>query len=700
MSRDFRGVPFSTLPEPTAPDFTFRLRNMLSEIDAWARDQSQAMGRISRGEVPDGSGDPIAPGGIDLPDDVGAVMFIDSGPSIGTDGSVFFWDTASSLLAVGHNAPSARVHLDLSVDVSAVPNSTISGGNAAGSEWSSSSLGLLGTGAAPDASVDIDEGFPANDSDFIRSNGTPASGFSKCVFGLSDTIPLGVGTYTVTIRASKDTTGNPDPGFFIELYRADGDGEVSVDMFPSLTTSMATYTTDITISASPSLSGGTANSIAFRTVGDPKERVLIAAVTVTSGITGIDLFRWDTNSIQSGRIANDGHVGIGTGSDSLSPMLTVEPDGAAVVAQKIIGATSQSGNLLEFRTQADALLSRVKSDGTWDGPISTTSAIAVTDSAFSILDDGTPSRVAKFQCSGISNSTTRTFTFPDVSGTLPTLENNHTITNTGVWTFSNDLSNGPLIFVNPGGGVVANQGLTLFDGSGFLGEIQTALGGFTADRAWAFPDESGTIVVSSATTQYTLVLNTGSGMISSTAGVGASFRDTTTNTKRLRMILSGSVGNNTFTLTNTAARNYGFGNLSGNVVVVGDDPPAVASGALGKVDLTGQTAGIGSTNLSNTPPAGLYRVDVYAACTTASGSGAPTLDVNIAWTDVVGATNRNCVAEDGGLTAFPLPLSATGRTSASMFIQVASGNIAYTTTINAASGSPAYAIYIRVTYLG
>jgi hypothetical protein len=215
-----------------------------------------------------------------------------------------------------------------------------------------------------------------------------------------------------------------------------------------------------------------------------------------------------------------------------------------------------------------------------------------------------------------------------------------------------------------------------------------------------FPGAGGTVVTTSATQNLsakTLVNTTH--INTNTAVSGVDFQDLNTTTKKLRMVLSGAVGNNSITLTNTAARNYGFGNLSGNVVMVGDDPPAVAAGALGKVDLTAQVAGIGSTNLTNTPPAGLYEVEVYVACTTVSGSGAPTLDVNLAWTDVLGATNRNATANPGA-TAFPLPLSATGRTQATFLVQVASGDIAYTTTINAASGTPQYAIYIRVKQLG
>lgn len=129
---------------------------------------------------------------------------------------------------------------------------------------------------------------------------------------------------------------------------------------------------------------------------------------------------------------------------------------------------------------------------------------------------------------------------------------------------------------------------------------------------------------------------------------------------------------------------------SGSVVVVGNT--TAASGVLGYVSLTGQTAAIGSTNLAVSPTAGFYAVEVYVMCTTLSGSGSPTLDVTVAWTDAVGATTATAI------TGFSL--SATGRQGGRLPMLVASGNISYTTTINAAAGSPQYAISIRVVGLG
>jgi hypothetical protein len=179
-------------------------------------------------------------------------------------------------------------------------------------------------------------------------------------------------------------------------------------------------------------------------------------------------------------------------------------------------------------------------------------------------------------------------------------------------------------------------------------------------------------------------------LIASTASTGVSFQDTTTSSKKLRVVLSGAVGNNSFTFTNTAARNYGFGDIGGLSIIVGDQAPAVSAGRLGKVDLTAQAADIGSTNLSNTPPAGIYEVEVLLIVT-ASDAGAGTATVTIGWTDVLGATTDATVTK---------ALTSTGRSKATIPMQVNSGNITYTVTGGGTYGTARYALYIRVIQLG
>ena len=144
-------------------------------------------------------------------------------------------------------------------------------------------------------------------------------------------------------------------------------------------------------------------------------------------------------------------------------------------------------------------------------------------------------------------------------------------------------------------------------------------------------------------------------------------------------------------ITSTATRTMTVLNLSGTPVVVGDDPPAVAAGSLGKVDLTAQTADITTTNLSNTPPAGVYEVEVYLLCTTADVT-AGSLTVTLGWTDGVGATTSTPI------TAFTL--AATGRTSGRQLMQVASGNITYAVAITGGYGTSQFAVYVRTVALG
>lgn len=58
--QNYTGIPASSLPDTKAPDFTPRLKNMLSTIDFFLRDASAGFGRIENGQAPSGSGAPIS----------------------------------------------------------------------------------------------------------------------------------------------------------------------------------------------------------------------------------------------------------------------------------------------------------------------------------------------------------------------------------------------------------------------------------------------------------------------------------------------------------------------------------------------------------------------------------------------------------------------------------------------------------------
>lgn len=107
------------------------------------------------------------------------------------------------------------------------------------------------------------------------------------------------------------------------------------------------------------------------------------------------------------------------------------------------------------------------------------------------------------------------------------------------------------------------------------------------------------------------------------------------------------------------------------------------------VALTAQTAAIGATNMTNGAARMLHRVSYYLVTTTADVT-AGTIQVSIGYTDVLGATTQVSAA---------LSLAATGRTSGQFFIQRASGNITYATTLVGIMGTAQYALYLTLELL-
>jgi len=113
---------------------------------------------------------------------------------------------------------------------------------------------------------------------------------------------------------------------------------------------------------------------------------------------------------------------VDTGGNNSTLSIDNRGGGATPVALKVFRATAGStANQTEWRDEANNIMSRIKSDGAFVGPISTTGIVEVTDSTFSILDNATPSKIARFECATITAGNTRTYTFPDASGTLALL---------------------------------------------------------------------------------------------------------------------------------------------------------------------------------------------------------------------------------------------------------------------------------------
>lgn len=98
-----------------------------------------------------------------------------------------------------------------------------------------------------------------------------------------------------------------------------------------------------------------------------------------------------------------------------------------------------------FPPQGTALSTIIATDNTWTG------TQTFGDEAFLVCDDGDGTKCLEFEASGVSASTTRTFTVPDISGTLALLGGTQTFT--GAKTFSTNATFSANVTVAPNGGL-------------------------------------------------------------------------------------------------------------------------------------------------------------------------------------------------------------------------------------------------------
>jgi hypothetical protein len=256
------------------------------------------------------------------------------------------------------------------------------------------------------------------------------------------------------------------------------------------------------------------------------------------------------------------------------------------------------------------------------------------DTTFKVVDDGDSTKTAVFSLGGASagadltlewaGTADRTITFPDVTTKLAALENAVAQT----WTSQNVIdvgAGGTLTYL--GGPTVSLLGWEDTD-TGFFIEILAPATALTGSSQCTLPPNiSGDIILSGGaqTISGAKTFGTSAAILkSNTASSGCSFADNTTDTKRLRMVLSGAVGNNSLTFSNTAARTYTF--INDSATMLGIVAPTSAT-----VDKTGQTASIAATTTYTTTHAGFYRMSAYWVFTAVTTPG--TLTVTAHYTD-------------------------------------------------------------------
>jgi hypothetical protein len=269
-------------------------------------------------------------------------------------------------------------------------------------------------------------------------------------------------------------------------------------------------------------------------------------------------------------------------------------------------------------------------------------------------------------------STLRSQVLQDASGTLALLEAAQTFTTTQTIQPATDVvalklkanatgavnllegydNSGALMLAVPETGVLYVNGLTFYPSTpvGTGNGVSFAAATLTGSRTATFPDATGTVCLLTATQTLT---------------------------------------NKTISRLQTATT------VKGTPVIAGDNTGATTANLMSKLALTAQAAAIAATNITDTCPAGLYRVTYYLETTTAQvGDG--TIAFKIAYTDRVGATTQTTAA------TLSLAATTTGTTalSGSFVFYMASGNCQYSTVLTGAQTNSRYSVDARCEYLG
>ena len=148
---------------------------------------------------------------------------------------------------------------------------------------------------------------------------------------------------------------------------------------------------------------------------------------------------------------------------------------------------------------------------------------------------------------------------------------------------------------------------------------------------------------------------------------------------------------------NTAGKTYKM--IAGlTAKVINTDLPANFTNLTAKVDLTGQTANVSTTNIiASTAAAGLYRISIHIGVTTAATASSTLPSVTVSYTD------QSSVAQSGTAVASNSGNLTTDVGRGDVICSCKAGSaITFSTSGYASSGATAmqYSLHIRLEYLG
>lgn len=455
--RIYEGISLADIPDPESRDFIQRLRGALWKIDYWARDASDGFGRISLGENPNGSGEPLggdADGGVFFKlqgrsggqighggTGDGSSLVLSSTLS-GTKGKVYIgenrtqvvFDEANSLLGINTASPQAALHVvGTTGAVTLAPSSTLS------CDW------LVATGSGGTTSNPQDgphrlQAISTSDDDTLYlAQALSGQGTNPAVFGLSGAIPTTVSQVIVNVR-QRFLSAPPAAASAWTMRVVRSDGRWFETTHPDIHTDNASLnwvTTPFVIDTSGAgTAGGTPNSIELTSPNINNIYCLFTYVEVVyQGSSSTDIARFDDGTgNQHVRINTNGRLDVKGGPAGASP-------------------------LQEWLNSTGTILSYIDFDGTFVGPISASTASFV-DSGFRIVGSGNNNKKLAFEVDGLSVGT-RTLTPQDfdyiiagtnIANTFVSGQIFSNLTDVGLKIYADSASNSMLQMFGPGGG--------------------------------------------------------------------------------------------------------------------------------------------------------------------------------------------------------------------------------------------------------
>ncbi len=179
--------------------------------------------------------------------------------------------------------------------------------------------------------------------------------------------------------------------------------------------------------------------------------------------------------------------------DASTHYLLIQPGSASTAYKKI-----NRNTLLEITgTPVGTTDSQVLTNKT----IGNTNTVTLKDTLFTLQDDGDTSKQAKFQLSGITTATTRTYTLPNASSTLADIATSQT--------FTNKTLTSPTIT----GGTIDNTTITVDSISGHTSPTIVTVGGVQMNNGTIGTSSAVTTasIADAAVTPAKLIAGTGSG---------------------------------------------------------------------------------------------------------------------------------------------------------------------------------------------